>query len=412
MAHRGRRRGAPGRHGGDVPVGLPHRDPYCGHRAVAAGAAHRLELRVCGHGGVDGDRRRGRARRAARTAAPRHASLLPRELPVRPAAEALEWIGRLSLLLGGAYVFGVGFTGQFVMIEWAAAAVGIAPDLLAGANALGSAAARRLGPGRTGMPRAVPDRRRGAALPGARTRPSTYFVRSYGDPLRDFFSRFAGAAGLILAMICCYRLSDFVLNIMNPFYLDLGFDLDTIAEVRKGIGVVMLMLGVGAGGWSIARFGLMRSLIIGALRSGLEPGVRLARDAGPGSARLRARGHGGQRVRRLCRDHSHRLYVQSHQRGVHGDPVRAVLLAVFASRQADRGTVGHDRRGERADGGARWAIRRIDRPVLRPAGGFVRRRRRRPRRFQRRWLQAIRSSSSAWSGSPPWSSRSSSPAGR
>ena len=43
---------------------------------------------------------------------------------------------------------------------------------------------------------------------------------------------------------------DFVLNIMNPFYLDLGFDLATIAEVRKGIGVAMLMLGVGGlGGW-------------------------------------------------------------------------------------------------------------------------------------------------------------------
>jgi PAT family beta-lactamase induction signal transducer AmpG len=83
--------------------------------------------------------------------------------------------------------------------------------------------------------------------------------------LRDFFGRFSGTAGLILAMICCYRLSDFILNIMNPFYLDLGFDLDTIAEVRKGIGVPMLMLGVGVGGWSIARFGLIRSLIIGAL---------------------------------------------------------------------------------------------------------------------------------------------------
>ena len=70
-------------------------------------------------------------------------------------------------------------------------------------------------------------------VPGARTRPSTYFVRSYGDPLRDFFTPFSGMAGLILAMICCYRLSDFVLDIMNPFYLDLGFDLATIAEVRK-----------------------------------------------------------------------------------------------------------------------------------------------------------------------------------
>jgi MFS transporter, PAT family, beta-lactamase induction signal transducer AmpG len=197
--------------------------------------------------------------------------LLPRELPVRPAAEAFEWVGRLSLLLGGAYVFGVGFTGHFVMIEWAAAAIGVTPDLLTGLNMLWDQ--RPVGVfiqvalACLGLFLIV-----GAALPvpGARTRPSTYFVRSYGDPLRDFFSRFAGTAGLILAMICCYRLSDFVLNIMNPFYLDLGFDLDTIAEVRKGIGVLMLMLGVGAGGWSIARFGLIRSLIIGALAGPLS----------------------------------------------------------------------------------------------------------------------------------------------
>jgi PAT family beta-lactamase induction signal transducer AmpG len=65
-------------------------------------------------------------------------------------------------------------------------------------------------------------------------------------------------------MICCYRLSDFVLNIMNPFYLDIGFDLERIAEVRKGFGVIMLMTGVGVGGWAIARFGLMKSLIVGA----------------------------------------------------------------------------------------------------------------------------------------------------
>ena len=152
------------------------------------------------------------------------------------------------------------------MIEWAAAAVGVAPDLLAGVHAFWDqrplGVVIQVGLACLGLFLMV-----GAALPvpGAKTRPSTYFVRSYGDPLRDFFDRFAGTAGLILAMICCYRLSDFVLNIMNPFYLDLGFDLDTIAEVRKGIGVAMLMLGVGAGGWSIARFGLIRSLIIGAL---------------------------------------------------------------------------------------------------------------------------------------------------
>jgi MFS transporter, PAT family, beta-lactamase induction signal transducer AmpG len=197
--------------------------------------------------------------------------LLPHDVPARPAAEALEWIGRLSLLLGGAYVFGVGFTGHFVMMEWAAAAVGAPPDSLAGLSMLWDqrpvGVLIQVGLACLGLFLIV-----GAALPvpGVHTRPSTYFVRSYGDPLRDFFSRFAGTAGLILAMICCYRLSDFILNIMSPFYLDLGFDLETIAEVRKGIGVPMLMLGVGVGGWSIARFGLIRSLVIGALAGPLS----------------------------------------------------------------------------------------------------------------------------------------------
>ena len=192
--------------------------------------------------------------------------LLPRDLPPRRAAEALEWCARIVLLLGGAYLFGAGFTGQFVIIAWAAASVGAGADALAGLAALWDE--RPLGV-------VVQVALAGAGLllivaaalpvPGARTRPSTYFARAYGAPIRDFCDRFAGVAALILAMICCYRLSDFVLNIMNPFYLDLGFDLETIAEVRKGVGVVMLMLGVGLGGWSIARFGLLRTLIVGAL---------------------------------------------------------------------------------------------------------------------------------------------------
>jgi PAT family beta-lactamase induction signal transducer AmpG len=153
-----------------------------------------------------------------------------------------------------------------VMVKWVGAALGAPPEWLAGLEVVWDQRPLgvfvQVGLACLGLVMIV-----GAALPvpGLRTRPGTYFVRSYGDPLRDFFGRFAGTAGLILAMICCYRLSDFVLNIMNPFYLDLGFDLATIAEVRKGIGVLMLMLGVGVGGWSIARFGLMRSLIIGAL---------------------------------------------------------------------------------------------------------------------------------------------------
>lgn len=192
--------------------------------------------------------------------------LLPRDLPRQPVAETLEWSARLALLLAGAYVFGLGFTGQFAMIEWPADALGATPAALTELRSIWDQRPMgvlvQVGLACLGLLLIV-----GAALPipGTRTRPSTYFVRSYGEPLRDFFTRFAGTAGLILAMICCYRLSDFILNIMNPFYLDLGFDLDTIAEVRKGIGVPMLMLGVGVGGWSIARFGLIRSLVVGAL---------------------------------------------------------------------------------------------------------------------------------------------------
>jgi PAT family beta-lactamase induction signal transducer AmpG len=71
-------------------------------------------------------------------------------------------------------------------------------------------------------------------------------------------------AGLILAAICVYRVSDFVLNIMNPFYRDMGFTLTEIAEIRKVFGIIASMAGVFLGGVVVARFGLMRALIVGA----------------------------------------------------------------------------------------------------------------------------------------------------
>ena len=107
-------------------------------------------------------------------------------------------------------------------------------------------------------------------LPGARTRPGVYLSSALADPLRDFFSRYGSAGGLILALICLYRIPDFVLNIMNPFYLDLGYTLVEIAEVRKIFGVVMTMFGVFAGGVAVARYGLMRAMVIGALAGPLS----------------------------------------------------------------------------------------------------------------------------------------------
>jgi PAT family beta-lactamase induction signal transducer AmpG len=70
---------------------------------------------------------------------------------------------------------------------------------------------------------------------------------------------------LALALVCTYRLPDLVRSVMGPFDLDLGFTLVEIAEVRRGWGMVMTMVGVGAGGVAVARFGLRRALIAGAL---------------------------------------------------------------------------------------------------------------------------------------------------
>ena len=182
------------------------------------------------------------------------------DVPSRPLAEFLEWIARGAVLVLGALIAGAGLSGNAAPLA-----------LIAGESVFG------LGPLWRGTSYSV-FLQVGAVvlglgivalacspIPGMRTRPGIYLAASFGDPLRDFFERYAGTAGLILALICLYRVSDFVLNVMNPFYLDLGFSLVEIAEVRKVFGVVASMAGVFVGGWAVVKLGLMRALVIGAL---------------------------------------------------------------------------------------------------------------------------------------------------
>jgi PAT family beta-lactamase induction signal transducer AmpG len=49
----------------------------------------------------------------------------------------------------------------------------------------------------------------------------------------------------------------------NPFYLDLGFTLKQIAAVAKGFGVFMSILGTLIGGVMVARYGIVRTLVLG-----------------------------------------------------------------------------------------------------------------------------------------------------
>lgn len=184
--------------------------------------------------------------------------------PPRPGRDALEWAGRGALVLAAAALLGSGLAGDPFLIRAPLSALG----LTGLAEAVADLWASRPGGAIAQVAAAVGGLAVLAAavlpLPGAPTRPGRLLFSALGEPLADFVRRHRGAAGLILALICVYRLPDFVLNIMNPFYLDLGFSKLEIAEVRKVLGVVMSVAGVGLGGWAVARLGLIRALVIGA----------------------------------------------------------------------------------------------------------------------------------------------------
>ncbi len=209
----------------------------------------------------------------ATLAAPREVAHVVRDTPVdgvsrRPFADGCEWAARLTVLLIGALLLGSGLAANATILAGALSLAG---------NGAGNAvaAAWRAPAGVWYQLLAVVA---GFAvviasvlpIPGVRTRPGVYLSAALGDPLRNFFGRYGRASSVILALICFYRLSDFVLNIMNPFYLDLGFSLTEVAEVRKVFGVVATVSGVGLGGYVVTRLGLMRALLVGAFAGPLS----------------------------------------------------------------------------------------------------------------------------------------------
>lgn len=83
-------------------------------------------------------------------------------------------------------------------------------------------------------------------------------------PFIDFFVKHKTAGVVMLLMIALYRLPDFIMGPMyNPFYVDLGLTKDTVAYVRGTFGLGASFVGVVVSGFSIARLGMMPTLIIG-----------------------------------------------------------------------------------------------------------------------------------------------------
>lgn len=88
------------------------------------------------------------------------------------------------------------------------------------------------------------------------------------SPFIDFVRRYRWQALLVLALIATYRISDVVMGVMaNPFYVDMGFSKEEVATVTKVYGVVMTIAGAALGGLLTARWGVMRTLFLGALLS-------------------------------------------------------------------------------------------------------------------------------------------------
>ena len=195
--------------------------------------------------------------------------LLASDLPSRPLTERLEWTLRLALIVFAALVMGSGLSGNAMLLQDMLRLLGASAEagealLVVWRTVPGGVylqvAAVLLGLAMLAMA-CVP-------LPGVKTRPGVHLKSAYGEPLANFFARFGTRLGaLILALICLYRLSDFVLNLMGPFYLDMGFSLTEIAQVRKIFGVVALITGVAIGGFCVVRLGMLRTMLIGVFAS-------------------------------------------------------------------------------------------------------------------------------------------------
>jgi PAT family beta-lactamase induction signal transducer AmpG len=81
------------------------------------------------------------------------------------------------------------------------------------------------------------------------------------EPLKEFFTR--PHAFWILSFIVFYKFGDAMAGkMLSPFYIDLGFQLDSLAITRKAVGLYSSIAGLALGGSMIYMLGLYRSLWI------------------------------------------------------------------------------------------------------------------------------------------------------
>jgi len=97
---------------------------------------------------------------------------------------------------------------------------------------------------------------------GWRRDATAWFIGAVICPFADFFTRYGVAAIAVLLFIGTFRISDIFMGVMaNPFYLDVGFTKEQIANVAAAFGLAMTLTGAALGGLLVARYGIAKLLI-------------------------------------------------------------------------------------------------------------------------------------------------------
>lgn len=96
-------------------------------------------------------------------------------------------------------------------------------------------------------------------------------IETWIAPIAEFFKRYGvKTAAFLLVLIGFYRISDIVLGAAsNVFYQDQNFTKDEIATAVKTVGVLVSVMGGVLGGLFATRFGVMKSLLWGAILAAL-----------------------------------------------------------------------------------------------------------------------------------------------
>ena len=98
---------------------------------------------------------------------------------------------------------------------------------------------------------------------GWRLSVSSWFFNAFVAPFTEFFERYGKTALIVLLFIATFRISDIFMGTMaNPFYLDIGFSKEQIANIAAAFGLAMTLTGAALGGLLVARFGIAPILIL------------------------------------------------------------------------------------------------------------------------------------------------------